>query len=322
MVADTRTSPKPLNAMATPSSFAGAIAARCEERSCTERIPSQDAQGHIGAYEVDAGPLESSPACIFVIESGKLCVSRESGQGYSFGAGAMLLCLGERAPRAFWERARFSHVQPSPQRLAQLLDRVAGVRLQAFEPLHHHGLAPFLASQLDMLKTRRAMLAPTELQHVFEGIFQTVEALLKGAFPLPAHDDAALVPDRLRAVHRFMQRNLHRPDLSVSDVAIGANISRASLYRLFDTQAHSVHGTLREERLQKGLSYLEAARGDRLSIGAIAHACGFSDQAVFSKQFRQRFGITPRQARSSSLMPMTPMMPMTQEPQGEEHQFR
>ena len=91
------------------------------------------------------------------------------------------------------------------------------------------------------------------------------------------------------------------PTVSVTlDIALGANISRASLYRLFDTQARSVHGTLREQRLQKGLSYLEESRCTGLSIGAIAHACGFSDQAVFSKLFRQRFGVTPRQARSAS----------------------
>src|SRR4051812_36505457 len=108
MVAATRTRSKSLNSMATPSSFAAAIAARCEEPGRTKRTPSQDAQGYIGAYEVDAGPLESSSASIFVIESGKLCVPREGGQGYSFGAGAMLLCLGERASCAFWERARFS----------------------------------------------------------------------------------------------------------------------------------------------------------------------------------------------------------------------
>ena len=255
----------------------------------------------------------SSAAAIVLIESGNLLVEREDGQGFSFGAGAVLLCLGGQVPRGHWDHARFSYVQPSPQRLAPMLECAPAGRPHGVEPLHHHGLAPFLASKLDMLKNRGATLAPLELEHVVDGIFLTVEALLKGAFPLEPQESAAPVCERLRAVHRFIERNLHRQDLSVTDVALGANISRASLYRLFDMQARSVHGTLREERLQKGWSYLTRARSEPLSIGAIAHACGFSDQAVFSKLFRQRFGITPRQARSSS---------SARQPQAEGHQFR
>jgi AraC-like DNA-binding protein len=272
-----------------------------------------DARGVIGTCDVAVSELESSAAAVVLIESGNLRIEREDGQGFSFGAGAVLLCLGGRPPRGHWDHARFSYVQPSPQRLALMLEGAPAGRLHGVEPLHHHGLAPFLASQIDMLKNRGATLAPSELEHVVDGIFLTVEALLKGAFPLAPQEPAAPVCERLRAVHRFIERNLHRQDLSVTDVALGANISRASLYRLFDTQARSVHGTLREERLQKGLSYLTRARSEGLSIGAIAHACGFSDQAVFSKLFRRRFGITPRQARSSSSAP---------DPQAQGHQFR
>ena len=264
------------------------------------RTLRKDARGVIGMCEVAVSALESSAASIFLIESGNLCVEREDGLTSSFGAGAMLLCFGGRPLRGDWDRARFSYVQPSSQRLAQVLDGALAGRTQGVEPLHHLGLAPFLVSQLDMLKSRGATLAPTDLEHVIDGIFQIAEALLKRALPLVAQEPVAPVSERLRAVHRFIERNLHRQDLSVTDMAIGTNISRSSLYRLFDSQAHSVRGTLREERLQKGWSYLTRARSDGLSIGAIAHACGFSDQAVFSKLFRRRFGITPRQARAHS----------------------
>lgn len=272
-----------------------------------------DARGVIGTCEVAVSELALSAAAIVLIESGHLRVEREDGQGFSFGAGALLLCLGGRSPRGYLDHARFSYVQPSPQRLARMLEGAPAGRLHGVEPLHHHGLAPFLVSQLGMLRSRGATLASNDLEHVADGIFLTVESLLKGAFPLLGQAPAAPDSERLRAVHRFIERNLHRQDLSVTDVALGANISRASLYRLFDAQARSVHATLREERLQKGLSYLTRARSEELSIGAIAHACGFSDQAVFSKLFRQRFGITPRQARSSS---------SAQQPQAEGHQFR
>jgi len=315
MVLATQNQPAhPLNAIAEPPAIAAAeqrASSGASARGSSDGIGDsvacnavlewrRDARGVIGTCAVAESELDSSAASIFLIDSGRLRVQRDDGASASFGAGAMLLCLGGRALRASWERARFSHVQPSPKRVAQLLDGAPAGRTPGIEPLHHRGLAPFLVSQFDLLKSRGAMLAPTELDHVFEGIFHTAEALLKGACALPPPTPSEPVSERLRAVHRFIERNLHRQDLSVSDIALGANISRASLYRLFDTQARSVHGTLREQRLQKGLSYLEESRCTGLSIGAIAHACGFSDQAVFSKLFRQRFGVTPRQARSAS----------------------
>jgi len=250
---------------------------------------------HPGAVS-SCGPQDGA-ASILMIESGALCIEQDHGMACNFGAGAMLLCFSAHALRGHWDRARFCYVRPSRQRLAQVLGREPGGALRSIEPLRH-GLAPFLGAQFGMLKSHGAMLAPADRQHVIDSIFQTAEAVLKTALvPLP-QETAAHVPERLGAVHRFIERNLHRQELSVADIAEGSNISRSNLYRLFDGQANSVHGTLREERLQRGWNFLHRTESDRLSIGAIAHACGFSDQAVFSKLFRQRFGITPRQARS------------------------
>ncbi|SEK17278.1 Helix-turn-helix domain-containing protein [Variovorax sp. OK202] len=69
----------------------------------------------------------------------------------------------------------------------------------------------------------------------------------------------------------------------MADIARGTGLSRAQLCRLFSSQDMSVHATLREMRLLKSLSYLHQPKSGQLSIGAIAYACGFSDQAVFSK---------------------------------------
>lgn len=148
-----------------------------------------------------------------------------------------------------------------------------------------------------MLARRSAEFAPDDLKQVLDGISRTTEALLKvAALPVKPHPHAH-VPTRLDAVHRFIEGNLHRPELSVADIARGTQHSRSSLYRLFDTQLRSVRGALREQRLQRSMRLIAEEARMSMSIGAIAFACGFSDQAVFSKQFRQRFGMTPREAR-------------------------
>lgn len=152
-------------------------------------------------------------------------------------------------------------------------------------------------SQFERLAARGAVLAAADLAQALDGILHS----LRTAAPSEHGDPDAQGAERLVKVQSFIESNLHRPELSVAEVARAVHISRASLYRLFDSQALSVHGELRERRLQRGMQYLSRAEHARMSIGAIAFACGFSDQAVFGKQFRQRFGVTPSEARSAAL---------------------
>lgn len=238
--------------------------------------------------------------CIWLIERGHLTIEQNNGIHAKFGPGSLLLCDVAHPLRGRWDRSRLGFVRPSRQRLMRLLGNVPPPRGRAAETLEHMTLAPFLGSQLAVLASHGAALSAADLETVLGGIFQTTETLLKAVFAPATDNNVGPVADRLQAVHRFIQRNLHRHDLSVADIARGTSISRAQLYRLFAAQDKSVHGTLREERLAKSLSYLQQPESGRLSIGAIAYACGFSDQAVFSKLFRQRFEMAPREARASA----------------------
>jgi AraC-like DNA-binding protein len=268
----------------------------------------EDAKGVAGYCEIppsemrSAGLSSSAPheadICLLLIERGTLCIEQGNGIFAKVSAGTVLLRDAAQPMRGYWDGARFGYVKPSRQRLMQLLGHIPGPRERSVETLDYLGLAPFLGSQLSMLMSRGATLAPMDLKHVIGGIFHISEALLKLMFLPEAKGRDEPVSDRLAKVQRFIQRNLHRHDLNVADIALGTNLSRAQLYRHFTSQSKSVYATLREERLQKGLSYLARSENDRLSIGAIAYACGFSDQAVFSKLFRQRFGLTPSEARS------------------------
>ena len=270
----------------------------------------EDAKGSVGHCEIPPSRIHSilPPArapreadlCIWLIEKGQLSIEHHSGIQARFGAGSVLLCDLAQPLRGQWERSRLGYIRPSRQRLLQVLGHAPAPRLRTIETLDRLGLAPFLASQLESLAAHGASLASPDLETVLGGIFRTTENLLRSAFAAGAGSSAGPAADRLQMVRRHIQRNLHRPDLSVADIAHGTSISRAQLYRLFASQDKSVHGTLREERLARSMSYLKQPESDRLSIGAIAYACGFSDQAVFSKLFRQRFDMTPREARAGA----------------------
>ena len=268
----------------------------------------EDAKGSIGHCEVPPSGIHSTlpptgapreaDLCIWLIEKGHLSIEQNSGIQARFGAGSVLLCDLAQPLRGQWERSRFAYIRPARPRLLEVLGHPPGPRQRAVETLEHLGLAPFLASQLEMLSMHGAALTPPDLETVLGGIFRTAETLLKSVLATGPESSAGPSADRLQAVRRHIQRNLHRHDLSVADIAHATSLSRAQLYRLFASQDKSVHATLREERLAKSMNYLKQPESGRLSIGAIAYACGFSDQAVFSKLFRQRFDMTPREARA------------------------
>lgn len=272
--------------------------------------------GWVGHCEVPPSHMRALPAAssaesdagvsIWVIEKGHLALEQPSAGQTHFGPGTVLLWDSVQPPQGHWDHARFSYVRLSPGRHRktseplETLDHAASNEVRAAQRMEHFGLAPFLAAQLNTFATHAATLTAADLGEVVDSIVQIAEALLKVVFSPLAADGPTPDAGRLQAVHRYIEHNLHRNDLSVVDIARGTHMSRAQLYRLFAAQETSVHGTLREKRLQKSLGYLAQSDGKRLSIGAIGHACGFSDPAVFSKLFRQRFELAPREVRAAA----------------------
>lgn len=274
--------------------------------------------GWVGHCEVPPSQMRALPAAngsnsdagvsIWLIEKGHLVLGPPGAGQSHFGPGTMLLWDSVRPPRGRWDHARFSYVRLSPRRHRNTpeplatLDQETPSEVRAAQRLEHFALAPFLAAQLNTFATHATTLTATDLGEVVDGIVQVAKALLNVVFAPVAADDMTPDAGRLEAVHRYIEHNLHRSNLSVVDIARGTHMSRAQLYRLFAAQETSVHGTLREKRLQKSLGYLAHPESKRLSIGAIGHACGFSDAAVFSKLFRQRFHLAPRDARAAAAL--------------------
>lgn len=267
-------------------------------------------QGWVGYCDVPPSEMRAVPAAggtandagvsIWVIEQGHLALDHPVAGATRFGPGTVLLWDSLQPPQARWDDARFGYVQLSPAWHKQVLGPEASTEARAGRRVEHLGLAPFLAAQLNAFAAHAATLTAAELGEVVGAILHVAEALLKVVFAPLASDGASRNAERLQTVQRYIEHNLHRDDLSVADIARGTHMSRAQLYRLFATQDTSVHGTLRERRLQRSMGCLVQPESQRLSIGAIGHACGFSDPAAFSKLFRQRFNLAPRDVRAAS----------------------
>jgi len=111
-------------------------------------------------------------------------------------------------------------------------------------------------------------------------------------------DPAALTRTRcsdatLFRARRFIAQNLRNPELTVSLIASAACVSDAHLSRLFRGAGQPVMRYVWESRLELAVDMLRRSQG-RAQISDIAYRCGFSTPTHFSRVFRARYGISPR----------------------------
>jgi len=94
----------------------------------------------------------------------------------------------------------------------------------------------------------------------------------------------------------FVRANLDRRELSPENIARRCGISVRYLHEIFRDTNQTVSQWIRELRLQAACDDLGNVN-NTLSIAALCYRRGFSDQAQFSRLFKQRFGSTPREYR-------------------------
>ena len=110
-------------------------------------------------------------------------------------------------------------------------------------------------------------------------------------------DQPLIVPKwRIRRAQDFIRENLNN-GISLKEIADAAgDVSPYHFSRLFkQATGFSPYQFLIECRVLAAQKLLRAQRG--LSLGEIAFRCGFADQSSFTRCFRQRTGLTPKQYR-------------------------
>jgi len=101
---------------------------------------------------------------------------------------------------------------------------------------------------------------------------------------------------RIRRAQDFIRENLNN-GISLKEIADAAgDVSPFHFSRLFkQATGFSPYQFLIECRVLTAQQLLRAQRA--LSLGEIAFRCGFADQSSFTRCFRQRTGLTPKQYR-------------------------
>jgi AraC-like DNA-binding protein len=100
----------------------------------------------------------------------------------------------------------------------------------------------------------------------------------------------------LTRIENFVRANLHRLELDPEMIACECGISVRYLHELFRDTNQTLGQWIRDMRLEAAREDLRATRNP-VSIAEICYRRGFTDQAHFSRIFKQQFGVSPRDYR-------------------------
>ena len=113
----------------------------------------------------------------------------------------------------------------------------------------------------------------------------------------------------LRALIKCVRRRL-REDEEITVEAVTKELGYTRQY--VSGRFHRITGRLlshflKEKRLEKAARLLKAGN---LRVSQIARRCGFDSENYFRQQFRERFGMSPRQFRTNGKLRMVRRAPM------------
>jgi AraC-like DNA-binding protein len=193
--------------------------------------------------------------------------------------------------------------RPTHRELALMLPRqkvldVLGDDLTAIasRKLPLRGIGNLLRSHMRTAANEAPHLSATEQGLAIDAAADMALAALQAA--LRGTADADQVADGLYiAARATIERYCTDPEFSPDTVAGIVGCSRASLYRLFSRHGESVAAAIWSARLDRARQMLVEGVHRELTISDVAFRCGFLDPSSFSRMFKRRFGVTPREAR-------------------------
>jgi AraC-like DNA-binding protein len=157
--------------------------------------------------------------------------------------------------------------------------------------------AKLLRTHLMTLQTVAPTLNVVEASTIAEGVAHLAGLYFRQS--LPTDDLAPINAAMYETVKHYIAQNLSNPELTPEKIAARFNMSRAYLYRLFNSEkgvAHYIH----EQRLRSAFRELQCLNKQQ-RIGEIAFSLGFNSESHFSRSFQRLFGLTPSDVRRQAL---------------------
>ena len=97
-------------------------------------------------------------------------------------------------------------------------------------------------------------------------------------------------------VKNAMITNFANPDFTIGEALKNTNYSEAHFRKLFNKEVGmSPIKYLLELRLNSAATQLKKRTGTGMSVASVASESGFNDQGYFTRKFKEKYGLTPRE---------------------------
>jgi acetamidase/formamidase/AraC-like DNA-binding protein len=164
------------------------------------------------------------------------------------------------------------------------------------------GFTEVFSRTLESAARNLERLSDLEWAAVAQGLADLLPTFVRQMVPPAA--EAGGTATQAAILHRLCQtieRRLDDPELTPARVAELEGISERYMQKLFEGSGSSFTHYLRERRLQRTSAELSNPAEAHHSISEIAYRNGFNDSAHFSRAFRHRFGLSPREFRQQEI---------------------
>lgn len=189
-----------------------------------------------------------------------------------------------------------------------LHSRRSGVRgISDVEVIAPAGFGDVFARMMELAARNLETLSDGEWSAIAQGLADMLPTFTR-QLAEPDADLSSGTGTKAATLHRLCQtieRRLDDADLTPAKVAQAEGISERYLQKLFEGTGSSFTHYLRERRLQRTWSDLSNPAEAHHSISEIAFRAGFNDSAHFSRAFRHRFGLSPREFRQNEAERLT-----------------
>ncbi len=183
------------------------------------------------------------------------------------------------------------------------IESLAGLRIPG-----QGALAALFSRYLADLSAAMPSLTGPEAEAGMDGVLHLFTGLVRAQAPVPvpvpvpvpaAAGDGGGRPSRdalLALADHHIAASLGDPGLDAAALARALGVSRSRLYEAFAARG-GVAAAIRDARLER-VRLRSTSPGDRhRTLEEVALACGFTDYPSFTRAFRRRFGLSPRDAR-------------------------
>ncbi len=166
--------------------------------------------------------------------------------------------------------------------------------LSALEPM-----VALLRDHMVSLKKTAPRMSATQANAVVPATVALAAACLNASADEVPGGEAGVTFASMVTARRLIESSLSDERLTPERLAHRLGMSRAKLYRMFEPFG-GIAQYIRDRRLRRALLELRDPDFHRHPIYEIALRAGYTSETTFGRAFRQRYGITPREARQQS----------------------